>query len=682
MANQLRQSVTDATWHCAPSAEMTCPCVESHHIWGNVRLHDIQMGPQAAHLSKIFLNVDTQWYLFVDVEVKWHADDLLIKFSRAYWSPPDNTGFVAVFDDGRIGEYTDGLSVEFEGITWRAGADLTHRPDGCEADSIWGDDPGLGEQWATASGARHMSNDWSVEGFRLAGKIAPPTSSSPLPGKPARGFLPGVLRAYDGGARLTAPYYLGTIPVAVSAHGDLSAGAGLGASFLSTSPFCSTPLCAGQIDVDGFANIDGPAGVTAGGNAVGGSARRHASVEFDGLYWSGGDESTGEILRLERGTLFQDWSLQRAGVALSGPRHTLAIHGTMATRAGQGFEVGEASPWHSEVTSHYGTRIDMGMAGRADVRLHHREVSSSATPHARSTAAMLRLDRVIGDTRRAYVRPAAQGEIGLAMVQGPTGSVAGSRTTLDALVDAGLAFRGELGSAIHHILPRVILGRRMLADDALPHSAVAVDHARTVVPVDGPFNFAGISLEQRLDLESAGEIRLPLGITFVDDGRGSDWKYSGGGSVEYFQADGSRPFLVAIDGQCATDCSDIGLAGRLQLQWTSNLRSAHIVGRGLDGRFARHGVGGVVRTGFAPLVVPAAADVAVTHASRVRAEYGRWAAGAGWYADLRTPKRAGYEARIGQYWRELGWGVDLRLAALPHHRRWAAMVGLSISPAF
>ena len=683
LIDALDEALTDPHWQCAAGRDERCDCLEFNVRDGRVLIGDVTHQPGHFQASRVTVSsAEVNWQA-TDLEIIASDGDYITTFSDAIWWSDADTAVSVKAKSGKFSTGAAGIHIDLQGLVWHRQSIVGDSPESCmtlaELSSSSSDAPAV----ASAVRAEFAEGQWSVDEFRPGGLARPRLSSNRVVDRSPAGLLPPSVRFDDSGARATAGFYVGGLPLSINAHADTDAGGGLGIAYWSRTPFCAGQKCRPDpLEIQAFSTSDGPSAVHVGGATLVGNPQRHLSASLDGIERSTTDTPISEMTRLERGAFFRDWSSQQVGIAASSARHDLVLSAAAFSSGGHGLEPGSTEDWKVGVGSRYGTHLDLGTAGRADFRLQHREFEGSALESGRISQASLRVDRLVGSTQRIYMRPALRGQMTMGVVDHSTGSVAGSRSEIDVLIDGGLAFQGRIGRFDHRVSPQLFAGRHIITDDALP-----ADFSDLLVAETGQsFHFTGATLEQRLELSDGVQLRFPVGVAVVDDGRGNDWSALAHGSLEFASTRSPRPILVGVDGRCADGCADVGLMTRMHLGLTEKVAIVQTVGRGGALRsgapFLDRAIRAGVTDGLASTLIGPDDAEPIVHTTRVRGNYERWRGEFGAFGDARHLDETGAELMVEQFWRELGWGVGVRVAALPHQRRWAASLGFSNLPAF
>lgn len=694
---QLFQIVTDAVegpvadplWRCSPSADEVCQCVQFGGEQWDMHWLGVNHTPGMVHAEHLYLTWEDEQLWAQDFQVSFNDGEPVVTFQKVHWSSRGDPTRWLTMQTSTLRPTTPGTEIGFDEPRWWSGNYTPEFGSGCEAevDDLGGamEEP-QGMATASATQLYTQDGDWRVDGLKMTGLLRPRLASGLDAGTQAAGLLPPTLRVVPDGARLSGEAYLGRAPVGLRAHADSSAGFGLGAGYWSSSPLCEGERCAvDSISVDGFADRRGLSAGYLVGDAGWGGPQRHVAVSTDGLNWTANEFSTREVTLLERNALFRDWSAQQVGISLNGDHHDFYLSGAHVADARGGFDLSTDQQWASDVVVGYGTVVDLGTPGTADLRIQHNEFSSADLDSGRFSRAALHLERMHGSPQRAYARPGIHAEMAMGVVDAADGALGGSRGHIDALIDGGLAFQARSDSLTHTIRPSGLLGRRIVADDALPEQLVNSGAIGATGRTADSFNFAGASVGQRFDFSPQWRLDVPFGVVFVDDGSGSDWAAVSHASIEVNAPNAHRPVVVGVDGQCGRLCDEISARGRLQVQWSERWESVTTAGWKVAEQsgmlsFDRQLRGGTqmwfdtMETGFP--------DHRLVHGSTLRGRWTQWRGHLRLFGDIRHPSQGGVEALLKHHWPEIGWGIGLRTAALPDRDLWAATIGLSTSPVF
>lgn len=543
------------------------------------------------------------------------------------------------------------------------------------------------DRWATATGATRVDDRWSVSGLDLAGIPSPGLPSSIPADEPLNGFLPPAIFVSSQGARLTGSYHLADPAVSLRAHIDSAPVAGAGIGRWSRSPLCSRDLCrARPLYFDLYAGPEGFDTAHIGGQFGAGDPRHHVTASTDGLSAGASDYDPGQLERLSHDAFFRQWSMHRTGASFGGPNHDLFVGAALAHQGSGSFDVTDRFASTTRLWVDYGTRLTIGNASHADLRVQHAEFDIGDDEAGRLTRLSLGVDRTLGSPNRAFLRPALRGEMITEVADTSEGAEAGSRGQFDALIDGGLAIRGQLASLDHVITPRAFIGRRLFAEDALPARLPPTRAGRKALYPPGPFHFAGVALDQHLRSSHGRRLRFPLSTVAVDDGRGSDWIIDSRATVEYTSSDSASPVVVGLDTRCVDGCDASGIQARLQLSWTDAVETVHVAGRGVALHPAALSLDRRIRTGASrwhtPTPDPFAGGGANFFSSSLRGQSSHWDAELRLLGELRSPSEGGLALTVERFWPQLGWGVALQTAAMGHDSQWVTMLGLRNSPAF
>ncbi len=690
LVDSVQESAADPLWQCSPSAGAKCDCVTFGGEQWQMHWSGVERVSGSVRAENIVLAYKDERIRGEGFEVQLDGDTPVLTFASGAWTTGDLNSQTLQFRRATVRPADDSVKVEFDDPVWRRGREAIEFSTGCDGEELDADvedglDMVVGPRRAAAQRLYFADNDWHVDRLKLEGALRPRLSSGLTAGDRTAGLLPPSLRMGPDGVRITGETHLGDVPVGLRSHFDTGTGVGVGAAYWSSSPLCeSTPCRTERISVDGFANSDGLSAGHLSGEIGTGTPRRHAVANTDGLSWTDGEGQPGMATLVDRGALFRDWSAQRAGISISSEQHDLLITGTHLAEGQGGFEPGQAQPWALDVGVKYGTHIDLGTPGQADLRVRHRELNGSQLQSLRLSSLDMGLQKMYGTTRRAYVRPALQAQMAMGVFNDVDGAIGGSRAHVDAYADGGLALRGHWPSLTHTITPRGLVGRRIVADDAVPAQLRDVDVGGSAV-TGHSFNFMGVSTGQRFAWPGRGIFRIPIGVVFFDQGEGREWSGISHATLEWGSHHLHRPVVIGVDGQCVRWCDRYGGRGRLQVGWTERLESVTSVGWMAADPSGMLSFDRQLRGGTGMWFAGAddgLQDDSAVHASALRGRWTQWRAQLRYFGDVREPSESGLEALVEHRWPEIGWGIGLRAAALPHRDLWAATVGLSTSPVF
>ena len=691
-ASSLAEPLGHQKWTCSPATTSRCDCLEfSRGSWQTFLFGvDDESRP-----------LQVEYVVFTDGESRLEARDVtigqddhttVIAVGEGSWRGPKETNRTLSFQSAELrAKEREILSASLRELSWTEGPTPTVTPRSCDDDAPGSPQEELSSDRLTDVVLAHadsvdlVDENWRISNLRIAGTASPRMPSTFVAGQSLSGFLPPTIAIHDDGARLSTTYHIAAGDLSLRAHADTAKVAGVGIGRWSTSAICDR--CRPQpIFLDVYAGTDGFETAQLTGDFAAGDPGHHLSVSVDGLSAGSSTYDPGPAERLARGAFFRPWSMHRAGASFDGSHHNLSIGTALAHDSHSAFDLADRPAHATHLWIDYGTRLAVSDGARADVRLQHAEFDPSTDDSGRLTRLALTLDRPLGSPNRAYLRPLLRGDMLTEVASAPEGVDAGSRGQFDVLIDGGLAFRGELASLDHLVVPRAFVGRRLFAEDALPGRLHATQRAHEALHRRGPFNLAGLALDQRLRSSSGRQLRIPVSTAAADDGRGSDWSVDSRMSIEYASSSASRPVVLGLDARCSGACSESGLQNRLQLTWSDAVDSTHITGVGLGLHPGALPLDQEIRSGRSPWFFSKSTfplgDTDLFHASSVRARWSQWSTKIRILADLEAPSDAGLEIMMERYWPLLGWGTALHLAAHGDDGRWAAMLGLRNSPAF
>lgn len=680
LVDLVAESAAEPHWQCAPAAESRCDCVDFYGEDAQLALSNLASTAEGLQADKLHLSWQNGHLTATDVRIELKASATTVSFHESDWMLGGAEEILLSTGPGKLVREGDNWEAVFEQPQWQSKVAFPDAGASCDA-AVWEVDNSRGIDRGSAARAMLVDGQWTVEEFRLGGRLPSPPQRSSLTSRPQPGFLPPAVRIYPDGGRLSAAYWFGETPLTVESHVESTGAAGLGVGVWSASPFCGTEPCPRRsLNLDAFADADGVAALVVGGEGALGTPGRHVSASLDGIEWNHADFRPGAATRLERSALFRDWSMQRAGISLSGEHHDLMMDATAVSDDVQGWALGDDSLWAAEVWTRYGTQLRLGRAGRADLRLQHGEFGGDEAARVRTSRTVLRLDRLVGSTGRVFLRPTVRGDMTLGVSDAAEGATAGTRTRLETHLEGGMALRGTPGGRTHILSPRGVVGRHIQLADALPDAIGAVGAVHSGGPTT--YNFVGTQLDQHL-IGDEHRLRFPAAVVFVDDGAGQHWQMISDVTVEYTPV-GGRTVVVGADGQCVGRCERGGVRGRLHLTWTEQVETVQVVGWGMNHRVDGPSWIRRVRSGDGHRwngVHPGDGS-SIVHASSIRARWNHWRGQLGVVGDLQSPSQLGAEMIAEHHWSEVGWGIGLRMAALPAQSRWAATLGISSSPVF
>ncbi|TXC78085.1 hypothetical protein FRC91_04975 [Bradymonadales bacterium TMQ1] len=675
-----------ALWRCAGASEAICPCVSLDTDGEQVSL--VEVDARGSELRVAELRVRSPQAL-------WVARDVV--FERGPGSHPRATlGELrwrgahdpTIFRAERAFADWSQFLLEAHTVRWQHGLRDVERSELplCDARSVDALDP----SWPDSSGlrleeVRFAGNEgWSLSGADVAGRL--PVARRLPPGERVSGLVPPALRVTPGGAQLELGYFWAAPSLLMRASLDSAHIAGVGVSRVARPVTCASGRCRLQaFHLDAVFGRDAQTAVSLDGELSVGDARRHLGVALETWQvWGELEATSGHRRRLERNALFRDWRLQRAGVSWAGDASVLQISAAHADLPYVGSDASVEMPGASAVDLFYGGRMRFG-AAHAELRLHHSE-RRDALMKGRFGEAFLGVHRSYGDAGRVWVRPRLNLHLGWAdgmpgeATEPPTGPA--SRATADAIVDAGISLRAQLGPVAHALAPRLVVGRRSHVGERLDAQGMA--HAPDAPRLrlaqrDGDFNLAGAVVDQALHFGKGWALSLPLGVMLTDNGRAQHWQTTYQGSLRLV-APALRRLIVSVDAMCHGRCEQPSFGARMEIAWFGTLRSRHVFWRGYGYQPASPLFDSRLRTGYAQGWQPelARVDASTFYTSAVFATWRRWGAELRLHGDVQTLTERGGEFSLRYGWPELGWALSANAAAWPAAGRWAGYVGFSL----